>query len=59
MEDFNYKEALEELEKIAQKVEDPTTALEDIDKLIARADGLIASCRGYLRTAREKAEGLQ
>ncbi|MBR5925003.1 MAG: exodeoxyribonuclease VII small subunit [Bacteroidales bacterium] len=59
MEDFNYKEALEELEKIAQKVEDPATALEDIDKLIARADALIAACREYLRTARSAAEGLK
>lgn len=59
MEDFNYKEALEELEKIAQKVEDPATALGDIDKMIARSDELIAACREYLRSAREKAEGIQ
>lgn len=59
MEDFNYKEALEELEKIAQKVEDPSTALGDIDKMIARSDELVAACREYLRSAREKAEGIQ
>ncbi len=59
MEDFNYKEALEELEKIAQKVEDPATALGDIDKMIARSDELVAACREYLRSAREKAEGIQ
>lgn len=58
MEDFNYKEALEELEKIAQKVEDPSTALGDIDKMIARSDELIAACREYLRTARGMADRL-
>lgn len=59
MEDFNYKKALAELEEIAQKVEDPATALEDIDKLIARADALIAACREYLRSARNMADNLQ
>ena len=53
---FDYKKALEELETIAKKVEDPATALSDIDKLIARADALIARCREYLRTARSMVE---
>ena len=52
---FDYKKALEELETIAKKVEDPATALSDIDKLIARADELIR-CREYLRTARSMVE---
>ncbi|MBQ6015811.1 MAG: exodeoxyribonuclease VII small subunit [Bacteroidales bacterium] len=56
---FDYKKALEELEAIAKKVEDPTTALGDIDKMIARSDELVAACREYLRSAREKAEGIQ
>ncbi len=51
---FDYSKALEELEAIAKKVEDPATALGDIDKYIARADELVAACREYLRTAREK-----
>lgn len=59
MEEFNYKKALEELEKIAQKVEDPATGLGDIDKMIARSDELVAACREYLRSAREKAEEIQ
>ena len=59
MEAFNYKQALAELEKIAQRVEDPATGLEDVDKLIARADELVAACREYLRSARSAAEGLQ
>jgi exonuclease VII small subunit len=56
---FDYRKALEELEAIAEKVEDPSTALGDIDKMIARSDELVAACREYLRSAREKAEGIQ
>ena len=59
MDDFNYKDALEELDRIARKVEDPATALDDIDKLIARLDELIAACRAYLRTARERLDELK
>ena len=59
MENFNYNQALAELEKIAQKVEDPSTGLEDVDKLIARADELVSACREYLRSARASADGLQ
>ncbi len=59
MKDFDYKKALEELETIAVKVEDPSTSLGDIDKLIARSDELVAACREYLRSAREKAEEIQ
>lgn len=59
MENFNYRQALEELEKIAQKVEDPSTGLEDIDKYIARSETLIAACREYLRSARATADNLQ
>lgn len=59
MDDFNYKDALEELDRIARKVEDPATALDDIDKLIVRSDELIAACRAYLRTARERLDELK
>lgn len=59
MDDFNYKDALEELDRIARKVEDPATALDDIDKLIARSDELISACRAYLRTARERLDELK
>ncbi len=40
-------------------MEDPSTSLGDIDKLIARSDELVAACREYLRSAREKAEEIQ
>ncbi len=57
--DFDYKKALEELDDIAKKVEDPSTALDEIDKYIARADLLVASCREYLRTSREHIESIE
>lgn len=58
MEKFDYAEALKELENIVVKVEDPSTGIDDIDRLIRRADELVAGCREYLRTAREKLEAL-
>jgi exodeoxyribonuclease VII small subunit len=59
MEDlFDYAGAMAELEKIAQKVEDPSTALDDIEKYIRRSDELIAKCREYLRTMKTKTEVL-
>lgn len=58
MKKFDYAAALKELEKIAVKVEDPSTGIDDIDKCIRRSDELIAGCREYLRTAREKLDTL-
>lgn len=57
-ETFDYTEAVRELERIAAKVEDPSTGLDDIDKYITRSDELIDKCRNYLRSAREKVEKL-
>ena len=51
---FDYAKAVEELEAIAQKVEDPQTGIDDIDKYIKRSQELIEACRAYLRGAREK-----
>ena len=51
MEEFNYNEAVAELEKIATRVEDPATGLDEIDRCIRRSDELIGRCREYLRTA--------
>lgn len=56
---FRYQDAVAELEKIAAKVEDPATGIDDIDKYIRRADELISGCRKYLRTSREKADGIE
>lgn len=58
MEKFDYKEAVRELESIAAKVEDPSTGLEDIDKYVKRSKELIAACRAYLRTVRDKVDKL-
>lgn len=58
MEKFDYKEAVRELESIAAKVEDPSTGLDDIDKYVKRSKELIAACRAYLRTIRDKVDKL-
>lgn len=51
---FDYAKAVAELEAIAQKVEDPQTGIDDIDKYIVRTEELIKACRAYLRGARER-----
>lgn len=58
MEKFEYAKAMAELEEIAARIEDPSTGLDDIDKYISRSEELIAACRAYLRTAREKVDAL-
>lgn len=58
MEKFDYNKAVEELESIAAKVEDPQTGIDDIDKYIKRSEELISACREYLRGVREKVEGM-
>lgn len=56
MESFDYQKAMDELEKLATKVEDPATGLDDIDSYVKRSDELISQCRAYLRTVREKVD---
>ncbi len=55
---FDYKKAVDELEKIATKVEDPSTGIDDIDKYVRRSKELVAGCRAYLRSVRDKADTL-
>jgi exodeoxyribonuclease VII small subunit len=57
-EEFDYGKALEELEAIAVKVEDPQTGIDDIDKYISRSEELVKACRAYLRGAREKLDSM-
>ena len=57
-ETFDYNEAIAELEKIAARVEDPATGLDDIDRCIRRSDELIGRCREYLRTVRTQIDTL-
>lgn len=52
-ETFEYPKAIEELEAIAAKVEDPSTGIGDIDKYMKRSQELVEACRAYLRGARE------
>lgn len=51
-ENFDYTKAIEELEAIAAKVEDPSTGIGDIDRYMKRSQELIEACRAYLRGAR-------
>lgn len=55
---FDYNEAIAELEKIAARVEDPATGLDEIERCIRRSDELIGRCREYLRTVRQTTETL-
>ena len=57
-EKFDYDAAVAELEAIAQKAEDPRTAVEDMEKMIRRSAELVQACRAYLRRAREKVAAL-
>lgn len=56
---FDYAKAVEELEAIAAKVEDPATAIDDIDRCIKRADELISACREYLRGVRDNVDTME
>ena len=56
-EEFDYKKAVEELEVIAAKVEDPQTGVGDIDRYMKRSKELLDSCRSYLRGQRDLLDG--
>lgn len=58
MEKFDYKEAVERLEQILAKVEDPATGVDDIDKYVRQAEQLTARCREYFRGVREKVDAI-
>ena len=58
MKAFDYNKAVAELEKIAARVEDPATGLDEIERLIKQSDELIGRCREYLRTVRQTTETL-
>lgn len=56
-EEFDYNKAVEELEAIAAKVEDPQTGVGDIDRYMKRSKELLDSCRSYLRGQRDLLDG--
>lgn len=55
---FDYQKAIEELERIAEKVEDPSTGLEEMDSSLKRSAELVEQCRAYLREARVKLDDI-
>lgn len=55
---FDYAKAIQELEEIASKVENPETKLDDIDALVGRSKELLKQCREYLRTVKDKIDSL-
>ena len=50
---FDYVKAVEELEALASKVEDPQTGIGEMEKYMKRSEELIAACRAYLRGVRD------
>ena len=59
MEDqFDYTKAVAELDEIARKVEDPATALDELDTLVVRSRELSTACRNYLRGVQERIDAL-
>ena len=56
MEGFDYNKAVREIEEMLQRVEDPSTGLDEIDKCIKRSAELVRECRTYLRTLKTKTE---
>ena len=58
MEEFDYAKAVEELEAIASKVEDPQTGIDDIEKYIRRSEELVEACRAYRRGVRTRLDSM-
>jgi len=58
MEKFDYGKAMAALEKIATKVEDPSTGIDDIGKYVKQTEELVTKCREYLRGVREKVDSI-
>jgi len=58
MEKFDYKEAVARLEQLLEKVEDPATGIDEIDRYVHQAEQLCARCREYLRGVREKVDAI-
>ena len=56
MEGYAYNKAVRELEVMLQRVVDPSTGLDEIDKCIKRSAELVRECRTYLRTLKTKTE---
>lgn len=53
---FDYNKALDRLDEIVRKVEDPKTSLDEIGDLVVESRSLVKDCRDYLRRVRENME---
>lgn len=56
MKEFDYKSAIGQLERLEREIQDPATPLDKVEELICKANAIVAECRQYLRSAREKYE---
>lgn len=56
MDKFDYSKAVEELEQLAQKIEDPSTGIEAADEMVRQSRKLIELCRDFLRSVRDAVE---
>lgn len=54
-----YREALEELEKLVEKIEDPSTGVEEIAPMVKRSLELAEICRSELRKYNQEIDKLQ
>lgn len=57
-EELTYEEALAELERIVEALEEEQNPLEDAMKLFERGQSLVAHCGGLLNSAQLKAQKL-
>ncbi|MDD3272992.1 MAG: exodeoxyribonuclease VII small subunit [Bacteroidales bacterium] len=58
-EGIGYREAIEELEKLVVKIEDPSTNIEEIAPLVKRSMELTEICRRELGRYKEEIDKLQ
>lgn len=52
-ESFDYNKSVKAVEALIARVEDPATGVEESEKLIKEASGLLEKCYAWLRTERE------
>lgn len=50
---FDYTAAMDRIEKLINKIEDPQIGIDEMKSDMAEAKRLIAACREYLRSERE------
>jgi len=56
---MTYQEALDELKKIAQRIEIEELNLDEIEELLARSKELVQLCRSSLRRVNEQLNDFQ